>query len=212
MGAATLDVLGPLGGVLKFGLQSYSAMTSQKTWKDAAKYTPGGLGNLVNAYIWSQEGVLGPDGGKITLERTPEGKLAPRDLTWPEIAGKALGFNPEIVARNREANFTSFDQKVYWQSKRTELIKANVRAREEGDGEAISDTKKAISDFNLDVSGEEWSRKLRVTGQDIGNAWKAHIRNKRLEESGQPKEKRYRGLYQDIRKSYETPESESSDK
>lgn len=205
VGAATLDMLGPLGGFIKFGLEALSAMTSQKTWKDAAKKLPGGVGNLVNAYIWSQEGVKGPNGGLITLERTADGKLAPRDLTGAEIAGKALGFNPEIVARNREIMFATYDRKMYWQSKRVELLKSYVRARDEGDREAIADTKQAITDFNLDVPTEDWSKHFKITGKDIGDAMKRHRQGQKLEERGLPKERRYRGMAEDIRRSYETP-------
>ena len=88
----------------------------------------------------------------------------------------------------------------------------DARAREEGDREAIADTKQAITDFNLDVPTEEWSKHFKVTGKDIGDAWKRYRKGQKAEEAGMPKEKRYRGLAEDIRRSYEKPESEPSDK
>lgn len=211
VGSMAFDMAGPLGGFVRFGLQWYHSVSTKGFMegnKAAARYAPGGVGNMINAYIWAQDGVKNALGAEITLDKDPEtGKLRPRDLTAGEIQGKALGFNPEVVARNREIAWAQYDLKMYWQTRRQRHINDWVRARDEGDREAMADTKRVISEFNEAVAGEDWSKDFKIIPKNLSDAWKNHRKGVRQSEAGLPREKRYRRLYEDVRESFEPGES-----
>lgn len=205
VGAMTFDLAGPLGGFMKFGLEWYNKASTRGLMqgsKEAMRLAPGGIGNMINGYIWSQDGVKGPAGAEVTLEPDETGRLRPRDLTGGEIAGKFLGMNPEVVARNREIMWNQYDMKTYWQSKRQRFISDYVRSKDEGDREGAKDAREAVRAFNLEVAGEKWSKDFKISGKDLADGYKRFKRAKRRAEAGLPREKRYEGLYEDIRRSY----------
>lgn len=198
-GALAFNLMGPTGNLLKFGM---SAFGDDKTWGEKMQKLPGGVGNIWNAYYWSEHGVLGPNEGRITLEKGADGQLRPRDLTATELAGKALGFNPTIISQNREILWNQYDLKMYWQGRRQGLKRQYWDATREKDTEALRDVKRAISEFNLDMGDDPQYKKMRISPQELADSVRTHRRLQRLEERGLPNDKRSRGIYEDVRESY----------
>jgi len=195
VGDLVLDMMGPAGGFLKFGL---GALTGPKSTAEAFERLPGGLGNIYNAYRWDQQGVRAADGSLVTIDKKT-GKL--RDLTAVEIVGKAFGLNPTVVSENRQIRFEQYDQQMYWQSRRKALLDDIWRAKWQKDREAEADARKAVSDFNASIPAKD--RVLKITGADIAKSIQTHQQRKRMEEQGKAPERRFRPLYKDIRESHE---------
>ena len=194
VGTLVLDMMGATGSFIHFGLES---MFSDKPLSETMKRLPGGMGNLYTAYKWSQEGVRASSGSLVTRD-LETGKI--RDLTAEEIWGKALGFNPTVVSQERAIRYDQYDRKIYWQSRRKELLDDYWRAQVQKSPEAIADTKAAIAEFNKDLGPD--FKHMRIRGADIAKSRQTHRRQVRAEESGRPVERRYRELYKDIRESY----------
>ena len=155
---------------------------------------------MYTAYQWSQQGVRSPTGALVTHD-LETGKL--RDLTAVEIAGKTLGFNPTIVSQNRELMFAQYERKVYWQSRRDKLLDDAWRAHWQKDKEAIADTKKAMTKFNMEIPAEY--KDLRVTGADVARSRMSRQTIKRAEEQQVAPQRRYKSLYRDVKESYQEP-------
>jgi hypothetical protein len=188
--------------LIKFG---FAAFGDDKSWGEKMQKLPGGIGNIWNAYRWTEHGVLGPNEGRITREKGPDGQLRPRDLTALEIAGKVLGFNPAVVSQNREVLWNQYDLKMYFQGKRQILKRQYWDATREEDVEAIADVKKAVSEFNLSLGDDPQYKKMRITSKELMQSIQAHRRLQKLEEKGLPSDKRSRGIYEDVRESYDRP-------
>lgn len=196
-GVLALDLAGPTGGFIRFGLQ---AMWGDKSPAKTFERLPGGVGNIYVAYRWSQDGPRAPSGAHITHD-LETGKI--RDLTAVEIAGKALGFNPTVVSQNREVRFAQYDRQVYWQTRRQGLMQDLWTAKLEKDREAEADAKKAIVEYNASVPAEY--RQLRLTGADIARSMQNRKRVMRFDEKQTTSQKKYRPLYEDVKESYDRP-------
>lgn len=197
VGELILDLAGPTGGFIKFGLE---AILSKKGKAETFEKLPGGIGNIYTAYRWSQHGVRAPTGALVTHD-LETGKL--RDLTPEEILGKALGFNPTIVSQNREVRFNQYDRKVYWQTRRSILLEDYWHAILEKDREAIADTKKSIVEYNAGVPAEH--KEMRLSGSDIARSIQSRQRIKRFDEEQTTSQRRFRPLYEDVKGSYDRP-------
>lgn len=195
VGTLLIDMMGATGAFIKFGLE---AGYSTKSPKETFEKLPGGLGNIYVAYRWTQQGVRGPNDGLITHD-LQTGKL--RDLTSAEIAGKALGFNPTVVSQNREVLFAQHDRKMYWQSRRQGLLDNYWEAKWHKDREAIADTKKAVTEFNMTVP-PEYSN-LRIKGVDLARSLDYKRKQQAAEEKQSTTSRRYAPLYRDVKESYE---------
>lgn len=201
-GNLAFNLMGPTGNLIKFGL---SVVGDDKAWGEKMQKLPGGLGNIWNAYYWSENGVRGPNDGLITAEVGPNGERKLRDLTAVEIAGKALGFNPTIVSENREIMWNQYDLKMYFQGKRQGLKEQYWDATRQKDPEALADVKKAISEFNASLPAEPQYKAMRILSGELARSVQTHRRMLRAEEKGQPSDKRSRGVYEDVRESYRRP-------
>jgi hypothetical protein len=199
VGVLMLDAAGATGGYINFGLEF---AFGNKPPAEALKRLPGGLGNIYTAYRWSEEGVTTPLGALVTHD-LETGKI--RDLTADEIFGKALGFNPTIVSQNREIAFAQYDRKIYWDARRGRLLDDAWRARWQGDQEAQADVRKAITEYNSSVPAEY--RSLRITGADLAQSRQTRQRIKRAQELQSTPQRRFKKLYEDVRRSYDRPES-----
>lgn len=197
VGSLALDMAGPAGGFIKFGLE---ASFGKKPPAEAFERLPGGLGNLYVAYRWDKYGVRAPSAGLVTHD-LETGKL--RDLTTAEIIGKALGFNPTVVSQNREIAFDQYDRKIYWNTRRDILLDASWRAHWQKDSEAQADVKKAISKFNASIPAE--GKLFRITGADIARSRQTRERIKRFDELQSTPQKKMRPIYRDVKESYENP-------
>jgi hypothetical protein len=198
LGNVVFDLAGPAGNMAYWGLSTFAG---DRPIADGMKRAPGAIGNVWNAYTWSQQGVRAPSGAEITFD-LDTGKL--RDLTTVEVFGKALGFNPTVVSQNREVLFQQHDLRMYWLSRRDRLLDDMWRATWQRDREAIADVNKSITEFNGEIP-EDYKRSLRITPRDIFNSRRNRARTKRLEELQLPSQRRYRDLYRDVRESFETP-------
>jgi len=194
-GTLALDLLGPFGGFLKFAAEM---MVSDKPTAQKLEKLPGGLGNIYTSYRWSEDGVRAPTGALITKD-PQTGEL--RDLTAVEIAGKALGFNPTVVSENRELRFAQYDRKVYWVTRRQNLMDDMWRARLQKDDDAIADSKQAVKDYNASIPVQ--FRSLRISGTDVQRSMHTRAQRMKADEAGKPAERRYRGVYQDVESSFE---------
>lgn len=192
IGELAISLTGPFGNLVEW------AYRTALDPKDGLKRTPGAIGNFINAYKWSEEGVRAPDGGIITRD-LKTGEL--RDLSTFEILGKALGFNPTVVSENRERIFMQHDMRMYWMTRRSKLTKDYWDARLNGDREAMADTRDAIDRFNEEVQDKDLAR-LRISGKELSRSMKIRERQKRQTEQGLPHEKRYRGLFEDVNEAF----------
>lgn len=196
VGSLALNLMGPAGGILNWLLRTGFGAGG---WQEGMKRAPGAIGNIYNGFKWSEEGVLAPDRSRVTRD-LKTGEL--RDLTTGEIFGKVLGFNPTVVSANREILFAQHDARMYWTARRDRLLDDMWKARDQQDREAMADVRKAIDEYNEWVP-EQFRRELRLTPKQLADSYKARSRQKRLSERGLPHQKRYRGLYRDIRESYD---------
>lgn len=194
-GALVLDIMGPLGGYIKFGLDAaFNKDASLETYSKI----PGGIGNFLSAYHWSQQGVRAPTSALVTFD-LETGK--PRDLTAGEIFWKALGFNPTVVSQGREIRQDQYDRKVYWTTRRKELLDDYWKATWQKDVEAKADVKKAISDYNAGIPQQHKS--LRISGAEIQRSLQERRRNLQRDQARLPSERRYESVYRDVLQSYD---------
>lgn len=197
VGTLALDMAGPAGGFIKFGLE---ATFSSKPPGEVFQKLPGGLGNIYSSYYWNQHGVRSPSGALVTHD-LQTGKL--RELTATELWGKAMGFNPTIVSENRSIMFDQWDRKMFWQNKREMMMEDVWRATWQKDKKGEADARKAIKEYNAAIPAEY--KDLRVTGADIAKSMQARRRTVAKEEQNEPVQKRYRSLYKDVKESYDRP-------
>lgn len=200
VGALMLDMLGPTGGLAKFGLET---AFSNKSPAEAFQKLPGGMGNIYTAYYWTQHGVTAPNGALVTHDL--ETKQL-RDLTATEIFGKTLGFNPTVVSENRAIRFDQYDRQMYYQSRRKGLLDDVWKARWQHDKEAEKDARTAVIDYNASIPAEY--KALRIGGGDIAKSMQARLREKIAAEKQVPTQHRYRGLYKDVLESYDPTSTE----
>lgn len=196
-GNLVLDLLGPTGGLIKYGFES---IASTNGYRKATSMLPGGVGNILTAYKWSEEGVRAPSGAIVTHD-LETGEL--RDLTAGEIAGKALGFNPTVVSQNKEIRFNQYDRKIYWETRRKMLMDDYWEATWRKDPEALADAKRSVSEFNMGVPAEY--RALRLTGADLAKSMQTRRRQVRVEEAQSTTSRKYRQVYEDVKRSYDQP-------
>lgn len=202
LGVMTLDLAGPTGGLIKFGLEAIWANDKARAFE---KF-PGGLGSMYTAYRWSQHGVRAPNGAEIVRDAETN-QL--RDLTAGEIAGKVLGLNPTAVSDAREILFKQYSAKIYWTSRRSMLLDDMWTAVLQNDREAKADVQKAIAEFNAGVPKEPQFAGLRVTPRDIAQSIQKRKKEKRATEMQSTTQRKYRGVYEEVRQSYDPPESAS---
>jgi hypothetical protein len=206
VGTLALDMAGVTGHMLKFGLELTGAM-GNKTPTEAMRKAPGVAGALWNSYEWSKYGVLGPDGGRISWD--PETKQ-PRDLTLKEIIGRAAGALPTAVSEPREMRFAQYDRVVFWTTTQNRLKRNVWRAEVQNDPEMGQEARAAIAEFNEKIADDPELRKLRISGGDLARYLQTQRKQQRREEQNRPTNKRFRGLYEDIRRSYDRPSEEDN--
>jgi len=195
-GDVLLDLAGATGSLIKFGLE---AIWSDKPLGQTFKRLPGGIGNIYNAYSWSQEGVRTAQGSEISHD-PQTGEL--RELTAVELIGKAAGFNPTIVSDARAVRFEQWDRELYWTSKRKMLFDDYWRAFWQQDREALKDVRLAIREYNSEVRGTKETRRLMISGKNLSDSLRERRKNKNLDEKKLPRQRKFRRIYEDVRKSY----------
>jgi hypothetical protein len=197
-GAFAFDLMGPLGGYARGWLQAGAAMATDPNLQAAVRVAQAALpaqrSVLDLALFAAQSGdpavVKGYAGQIVTKDH--DGTVRP--LNTPELLGKALGFNPEVIARNREIDFLQREVATYWTQRRKRQLDMYWHARQMGDPEMLADSKQAIVDFNADIP----DRALRISHKDIKASMKQRERIRKLEEAGKAPVKRFRTLYSDV--------------
>ena len=195
VGTLALDMFGPAGGLVKFGLE---ATMGGKPLSESMTHFPGGIGNAYSAYYWSKYGVRSPEKAIISFDEET-GK--PRELTAVELWGKAAGFNPTVVSQNREIQSEQRELKIYWTARRAGLLDDVWTADWQKDLEGKADARRAVEDFNSSIPVEYKS--LRITGKNIQDSLVARRKAQRLAQQQKAPQKKFNAPYQEIRESFE---------
>jgi hypothetical protein len=183
------DMSGPFGGMVQGMLQF--ATSTDPNWVRRAGYSlPGTARSLLQTYLFATEGVRGSGGHIITKDR--DGTI--RDLTGYELLGRALGFQPAIVAHNRELDRAQREMQQYWMGRRSSLLRLAWEAKVQNDREAIADVKDEIRRFNEKAPQKE----LRISERDVQQSVRQRQRILEREEQGRAPLNRYDPLYLEV--------------
>jgi hypothetical protein len=110
-----------------------------------------------------------------------------RDLSGGELTGMALGGNPTILAQNREQRFSETGEKLYWKTRRQDLLRLYRDAVFEKDQSRKDAVNASIEEFNEDIP----SRRLRIT-QGAKNQSVSRMEDMAEDiENGRARERRY---------------------
>lgn len=185
-----LGALGPLGATVNQFLDIFGDDPSML--KKSAFFMPSIVNTQMKAYQEWDKGVRAPNEGRITVDRET-GEL--RDLTTGETLIRLIGFNPEIIAANKELHWMQRDKQQYWTTRRNMLVTQIFSARLHGDREAIADTDASLEDFNKQAPDE-----LKITGKELRKAIKRRDTARKKTEAGEGKSKRFRRMDEELRR------------
>ena len=122
-----------------------------------------------------------------------------RDITTKELAGMALGFNPTILAENREKNFAVMSEVFYWQTRRSDVMDRYWKAVRSGDQELRLEVLAFKDKYNAQVP----DAKLRITGKDLAESVRAHRKQVKAGEKYGTAMKKYQGVAGEVGSAYE---------
>lgn len=201
-GNSILAFSGPAGGFYQDLWNATAALAGGKPM-DAAKAMPGELGFLAKAMdaALKQEmrptaGITAKDGTRMTFD-VGTGEF--RDLTTAELAGMAIGATPTMVSENREMYFLEGQERLYWMTRRSDLLdkyRTAVRTEDEAAREKIS---AQIQEWN---ESELPSRGLRITGQDRARSIAQMRKQTRMREIFGADSKKSRGVVAPVEELY----------
>jgi hypothetical protein len=193
---------GPAGSFYKSVIEAVGYLQDGKV-VEAGKSMPGAIGSVSKAVdaklrqdLAPTYGVTSKDGRRMTWD---EEKGEFRDITTKELAGMALGFNPTLLAENREKNFAVMSEVFYWQTRRSDVMDRYWQAVRSGDQELRLEVLAMKDKFNAQAP----DHKLRITGKDLAESVRAHRKQVRAGETYGTAMKKYRGVAQDVKGSYE---------
>ncbi len=151
LGQATVQMAGPAGGTAADGLRMMGKF-SQGDIIGGVKEFPGVIGSMAkawDAYLLQENtptaGVTLKDGTRLTWDEK-RGEF--RDLTTKELLGMALGANPAILSKNRNAHFEMKGEQIYWENRRGDLTDKYWRALRTGDMEMLEKVQGQIEKYN----------------------------------------------------------------
>jgi hypothetical protein len=201
-GSFAFDLMGPLGGYARGWLQAGAAMIEDPSVQSAIRVGQAAMPAQRSAFdlalFAAQSGdpatVQGYAGQIITKEE--DGTIRPLDVT--ELVGKALGFNPRIVSRNREIDFLQREISTFWTQRRKHYLDAYWQAVQLRDPEMRADARDAIREFNQNVP----DRALKIHYEDISRSVKQRERIRKLEQEGKAPNRRFRTLYSDVEETF----------
>lgn len=181
-----IKMMGPVGGAAQ---SVYNALFSDDPTK---RWGILGMANNV-AKTWREweTGVIAPNGGKITVDRET-GMV--RDLTTGENLVRLLGFNPEIIAANKEIHWMQREVQTYWKTRRDQLVTQYYEARRQDDREAVADAREKLNEFN-----ESAPTKLKINALDLRKAVKRKDKSRKAQERLKSREKRFARLDRELR-------------
>ena len=106
----------------------------------------------------------------------------------------ALGANPEVLATNRERQFSKTGEVIYWRMRRAGLMENYRNAVMQKDKDKRDAAQAAINDYNEQVP----NFKMKITVKDrLTSVRDMRKRNMKLER-GDASEKRYRSVVRDV--------------
>lgn len=201
MGSLLTAASGPAGSFYKSVLEAVGHLKGGEV-VEAGKSMPGALGAVSKALdaklrqdLKPTYGVTTKDGRRMTWDAETEEF---RDITTKELAGMALGFNPTILAENREQNFAVMSEVFYWQTRRSDMMDRYWQAVRSGDQELRLEVLAAKDKYNAQVP----QAKLRITGKDLADSVRTHRKQVRAGENYGASQKKYRGVAQDVQGAY----------
>lgn len=201
MGSLLTAASGPAGSFYKSVLEAVGHLKGGEV-VEAGKSMPGALGAVSKALdaklrqdLKPTYGVTTKDGRRMTWDAETEEF---RDITTKELAGMALGFNPTILAENREQNFAVMSEVFYWQTRRSDMMDRYWQAVRSGDQELRLEVLASKDKYNAQVP----QAKLRITGKDLADSVRTHRKQVRAGENYGASQKKYRGVAQDVQGAY----------
>jgi len=202
MGSLVTVSAGPAGSFYKSVVEAVGHLKDGEV-VEAGKSMPGAIGAVSKAVdaklrqdLRPTYGVTSKDGRRMTWD---EEKKEFRDITTKELAGMSLGFNPTILAENREKNFAVMSEVFYWQTRRSDVMDRYWQAVRSGDQELRLEVLAAKDKYNAQVP----DGKLRITGKDLAESVRNHRKQVKVGEKYGTAMKKYRGVAEEVGSAYE---------
>ena len=183
---------GPLGGFVSGFIRALTQDAPTKAMQ-VAPALPSVVRNALMANDWAQRGVRYNSSARVTRDLVT-GEI--RDLTTGELLMKGLGgFNPTIVAQNREKNFAKLDATMFWMERKTRLYANLAEALRQRDREATADTERAIAYYN-----EHCPPGMQIQAKQLRQSLKGRGRAAGMKEAGVPQQKGQRPAASEVDK------------
>ena len=183
---------GPLGGFVSGFIRALTQDAPTKAMQ-VAPALPSVVRNALMATDWAQRGVRYNGGARVTRDLAT-GEI--RDLTTGELLMKGLGgFNPTIVAQNREKNFAKLDATMFWMERKSRLYANLAEALRQGDREAVADTERAVAYYN-----EHCPPGMQIQAKQLRQSLKGRGRAAGMKEAGVPQQKGQRPAASEVDK------------
>lgn len=204
IGNAAAAMTGPFGGAVKSSIEALIAIGETGSLLEGAKKMPGATGYVSNTLDIALRQRLKPDEGWGVVAKDgtrliwDEDTKTFRDVTTNELFFNALGFNPTVKSVGQEKYYAGKREQAYWSGRRSDLVSRFVDAKQMGDLKWRDAIKADIDDYNNGVP----SPKLRITGKDLGTAYRTAEQQRRAAEKHGTTSKKYRQTVQDIREEY----------
>ena len=202
MGSLVTVSAGPAGSFYKSVVEAVGHLKDGEV-VEAGKSMPGALGAVSKAVdaklrqdLRPTYGVTSKDGRRMTWD---DERKEFRDITTKELAGMSLGFNPTILAENREKNFAVMSEVFYWQTRRSDMMDRYWQAVRSGDQELRLEVLAAKDKYNAQVP----DGKLRITGKDLAESVRNHRKQVKVGEKYGTTMKKYRGVAEEVGSAYE---------
>lgn len=179
LGAGMLKGAGPFGGftedLVKMTGAGIGWMHGRKRFAEVISEMPGVMGNL--GKVWDAAEMQGRRPGYGVMSRTGvpmtmEGGK-PRDLSVYELTGMATGATPALLSKNREFYHVAIGENIYWNAKRTSLLKHRNEAIDQRDDAKLKQAEADITKFNAEIKGTEY-KGFRITGKSKADSLRTH--------------------------------------
>lgn len=189
-------VLGAGGGIpLQMMRSGYTSTGDElKQWQT---FTPAFIRNPLRSYEWYTRGKHTTNTGAQLVEFDP---TSVKHQT--EIIMHGMGFPSTRANVAGMRMYAANEERYYYMARRSLLTRAWVFARMMDDREGVADARKAIDRYNKSVPHS----KLKISGSDLGSAWKTRkLLNKKLELFRAP-DRRSRELFQEVQDVFPDPQ------
>lgn len=197
LGRIVVDVGGPVMGI-GYNFYRWATSTNPDTFKEFERTLPVAIKNVAKFVRWQARGEETSRTGAKIVDFEPENAIH-----RSEIWAQALGFAPTRVGQKYELIASQEEARRYYTIKRSMLMENYAFAKRNRDPEGIADARKAIKKFNHSVPAPQ----LRIRGEDLQRSLRQRETRRRQAERGQPPEKRFRKVFQQVQEAF--PEAQS---